>query len=300
MKRSIAFLLSLLAISAVSSVSVCAADSAQVTVTIADAQGKLAVAAEPVTVTDVDKDGSLTIYDALYQAHEVFYTGGAASGFAAVTSEYGLSLDMLWGSQNGGSYGYYVNNASAMSLADPVKDGDYLNAFVYTDLEKWTDMYCYFDTNTVSVQEGNAAELTLYAASLDENWQPVTLPVADAYITVDGSKSEWKTDAQGKVTVTLDDPGSHVLSAVSDSHILVPPVCKAEVTAAPVQTQAPVQTPTQAPAQTPTQAPTQAAASSAVTSTVPPTGDNIHTAVWIAAASALICAAAARKANKKK
>jgi hypothetical protein len=75
-------------------------------VTIADGEGKLALVQKPVTVTDVDNDGALTIYDALWQAHEDNFKGGAKAGFEAVPTEYGLYMEMLWGTANGGSFAY--------------------------------------------------------------------------------------------------------------------------------------------------------------------------------------------------
>ena len=117
--------------------------SAKVLVSIAN--GTLVLAAEEITVTDVDNDGALTINDALYAAHEAKFDGGAAAGYGSASTEYGLSMTKLWGVENGGSYGYMVNNASAWSLADPVKTGDHVYAFVYTDTTGFSDSYSYFD-----------------------------------------------------------------------------------------------------------------------------------------------------------
>lgn len=206
------------------------ADSVTVYVTISDGTGKLVMSQEAVTVTDSDADGALTINDALFAAHEAKYEGGAAKGYLAYSSEFGLSLSKLWGEDNGGSYGYYLNNASAWSLTDEVKANDYVNAYVYTDLTTWSDTYSFFDKNTASAKGGEPVELTLSMAGYDENWNPVTLPVEGAIITIDGVASVYKTDAEGKVSITLDE-GSHVISAVSETVTLVPPVCVAEIEA---------------------------------------------------------------------
>lgn len=219
------------------------ADRAEVYVTIADSEGKLAIVQESVEVTDADGDGVLSISDALYQAHEDHYEGGAAAGYAASVGQYGLSMDKLWGTANGGSYGYCVNNTSAMSLSDPVKDGDFINAYVYTDLTAWSDTYCYFDRNTVSADANGSVTLTLMAAGYDANWNPVTLPVANATVMLNGAATEYKTDAEGKVTVTLEDAGIVVISATSESQTLVPPACVAtasENAPAPDQPSVPV------------------------------------------------------------
>ncbi len=312
MKQLFASLLSVLAVTAACTGAVFAeeTDSVNVYVTISDAEGTLALAAESIAVSDIDGDGALTINDALYLAHEACYDGGAAAGYASAYGDYGLSLNKLWGTENGGSYGYYVNNASAWSLADPVADGDYINAFVYTDLNAWSDTYCYFDANSVSAEAGEEVTLTLLAAGYDADWNPAVLPVEDAIITIDGEASDWRTDAEGKVTLSFKNGGNFVISAVSDTQILVPPVCKAAVTGTEEETAAPTEAleateaePTETTAsEEPTEADTQAAASDAKgTVTSPDTGNS--SGLCAAGAGALAClgiVTAARKRNHEK
>ena len=219
-KYAIAFLCALLALA------FCGAAVAEtVYVTIADGQGQLVMVNAAIDVTDVDADGALTINDALYAAHEAAYEGGAEAGYAAADAGYGLSISKLWGEENGGSYGYYLNDVSAYSLLDPVADGDYLNAFVYTDLEAWSDLYCTFGYREVVADAGANIKLTLNMMTFDENWNPVSLPVEGAILTIDGEDSDYVTDAEGNVQFTLDAAGDHLISARSDSAILVPPVC---------------------------------------------------------------------------
>ncbi|MCR5824765.1 MAG: hypothetical protein K6G60_10080 [Lachnospiraceae bacterium] len=197
---------------------------ADVVVYVSIVNGDIKLAQHAVTVKDIDNDGALTINDALYLAHEAKFNGGAAAGYGSAQSQWGLSLTKLWGVENGGSYGYYVNNASAMGLTDPVKNGDYVNAFVYTDTVAFSDSYAFFNENVVTGNTGKEIKLTLSAAGYDANWNPVTLPVANATITVDGVKTNYKTDADGKVTIKVASTGRHIVSAVSDSANLVPPV----------------------------------------------------------------------------
>lgn len=192
--------------------------------------GSLALTHEKLTVTDTDGDGALTVNDALYLAHEAKYKGGAAAGYGTENSIYGLSMTKLWGVSNGGSYGYYVNNKSAMSLTEALKDGDIIDAFAYTDTSAYSDVYCYFNISTVSAKKGDTVELTLSAAGFDASWNPITLPVSGAEITIDGKSTGIKTDDNGKATVTLNKSG--VISAKSNSQTLVPPVCMATVESA--------------------------------------------------------------------
>lgn len=219
-KYSISILCALLALA------LCGAAVAEtVYVTISDGQGQLVMSNAAIEVTDVDADGALTVNDALYAAHEAAFEGGAEAGYATADSGYGPSITRLWGEENGGSYGYYVNDVSAYSLADPVSDGDYLNAFVYTDLEAWSDQYCTFDYREVVADAGANINLTLNMMTFDENWNPVSLPVEGAILTIDGEDSEVVTDAEGKAQFTIEAAGEYLLSARSDSAILVPPVC---------------------------------------------------------------------------
>lgn len=226
--------------------------AANVYVTIVDAEGKIALAQEAVTVTDTDSDGFLSINDALYAAHEAKYDGGAAAGYGSAYGAYGLAMTKLWGTENGGSYGYYLNNASAWSLTDPVQEGDYVNAFVYTDLVTWSDTFCFFDVNTATAEEGGTVTLTLSAAGYDASYNPITVPVEGAVITVDGVASDIKTDAEGKATFTLETVGDVIISAVSETQTLVSPVCRVSVTAketqpAPTETVAATEAPQTAP-----------------------------------------------------
>lgn len=202
-------------------------------VTISDDSGKLVAAQEEIELTDVDGDGALTVNDALYNAHEKLYDGGATAGYGSDTGDYGLFITKLWGVENGGSYGYYVNTASAMGLTDPVKDGDSVSAFVYTDTTAFSDTFCYFEESVqedcvlfIDAEAGKEITYTLVAATFDENWAPITVPVAGAEITIDGKKTGVKTDENGKATITVPAVGNHIISAVSDSQTLVPPVAK--------------------------------------------------------------------------
>jgi len=230
MKRMFAMLLSLVCLLSLFAVAVSAeADPAttDVLVTIADGEGRLVMSQQRVTVQDCDGDGTLTIYDALYVAHEAGFTGGAEAGFSAEESEWGISLTKLWGVANGGSYGYYLNNQSPSSLLDMVEDGDYINAYVYTDTVGFSDTYCYFDRPAASLSSGEEVTLTLLSAGYDAQWNPVSDPVANATLWVNGKATEYKTDAEGKVTLKLENEGTKVytVSAKSEEINLVPPVC---------------------------------------------------------------------------
>ncbi len=198
-----------------------AADTVTVNITISSA-GELVVASKSVTVKDTDGDGALTVNDAISAAHDAFYKGGAKAGYLASEGDWGLSIEKLWGIENGGSYGYYRNNGMCMSLSDTISDGDYIAAYSYSDLTNWSDCYSYFDKTAYN---GADVALTLSVLSYDANWNLVSSPAAGAVIYIDGKATSYKTDANGKVKLGFDKAGTYTVSAKSDSQTIVPPVC---------------------------------------------------------------------------
>ncbi|MCR5816451.1 MAG: hypothetical protein K6F91_06190 [Ruminococcus sp.] len=200
--------------------------SAGVYVTIHDKDGDIALANTYLDVSDTDGDGELTIVDALYTAHEQFYEGGAEAGFAVAETDWGTSLAKLWGEENGGSYGYYVNNVSSWSMKDPIKDGDLVSAFVYTDTANFSDAYSFFDKSfgEIDADKGETIDLTLSYIGYDADWNTVVLPLEGAHIVLNGQETGFVTDADGKVTVDFMIGGDYIVSAVSDDVNLVSPV----------------------------------------------------------------------------
>ena len=197
------------------------ADSCDVYVTITNGEHKIVM--EEVTVTDTDGDGALTVSDALYNAHEEFYDGGAEAGYATEMTKWGLSLMKLWGVANGGSYGYYLNNQMCWSLTDTVADGDYLSAFVFTDTRTFSDAYTFFDANTLDVASGSDFDVTLKKMVFNSDGNAVAVPLEGAVITIDGEATDITTDANGKATIPTSAAGSFVISAASATETLVPP-----------------------------------------------------------------------------
>lgn len=232
-------------------------DGVTVNMTVS-AAGELVLVNQPVAVTDVDGDGALTVRDALTIAHDTYYeapsdedgakpeesdTSGDAQtpgdGEDAETPEDGENAEKdngfvvsgegfitkLWGVENGGSYGYYVNHVAATSITDPVADGDYLAAYTFADLEAWSDLYTYFESVKAACEPGSELALKLSGAGYDEEWNPVVKAVAGAKILVNGEETELVTDENGAVTVKFDEAGTYTVSAVSEEGTIVPPVC---------------------------------------------------------------------------
>lgn len=208
------------------------ADGVNAYVTIVDA-GSLALVQAKVYVTDVDADGALTINDALIAAHTEYFEDGAA-GFVTHTSDYGLTIDKLWGVENGGSYMYYLNDGMAWSLTDPISEGAYITAYGFQDLEGWSDVYTFFDKPVASVKAGERLELTLkgYDWTLDPNGG--ASPMANVTIYVNGEKARTATDSEGKAGIALGKVGVYVICAKSDTAFLTPAVCTVNVSFADV------------------------------------------------------------------
>lgn len=298
MKRIVAIFLIAILLVSVGVIFVRAEENTEVYVTITDKDGKLALAYEKVSVTDIDGDSTLTINDVLYAAHEQFYEGGAAAGYGTETTKWGLSLMKLWGTANGGSYGYLVNDAMAWSLTDPVKDGDYVAAFIYTDTKTFTDTYSFFDVKTAELSESAELTLTLSVNGYEDdgqgNWLPALNPVPNAELTIDGEPTGVMTDADGKATITFDKNGKFLVSATSTNLLLIPSVCLVTVScfeeatpdeADPTEDPTEIDEATEAPKETvaPTTATKDEATKDSATkdSTNPKTGDATMLWLWI-------------------
>ena len=224
------FLSTLLALAMLVSLTAFAEEAPTVYVSISTDTGALVLAYAPVTLTDVDGDGMLTICDALMEAHVAYHPDGAEA-FLAEDTEWGKSLYVLWGVDNGGSYGYMLNDVSPMSLLDPVQPGDHIKAYAFTDLTNFSDTYCYFTLPVVAAAVNTEITLTLSAAGYDEAWNPVTYAVQGAFLIVDGEVDDSiVTDAEGQFVLTFPEAGKYTISAVSNDLTLVPPVCIVTVT----------------------------------------------------------------------
>jgi hypothetical protein len=173
---------------------------------------------EPVALKDQDKDGKMTINDVLVALH----AAKCKDGYASVEGQYGLSITKLWGDESG-AFGYYLNDSMAMSLADEVKAGDRVYAYVYSDKTAWTDAYSFFSESMISGKLGQTVTVKLFSVGFDETYAPVNKPVAGATVTIDGQATEFKTGEDGSVQITLPSKAA-IISAKADGMTLVPPV----------------------------------------------------------------------------
>ncbi len=201
-----------------------AEDAPTVYVSITDDTGALVLACAPVSVTDADGNGHLTMNDALICAHETYYPDGAV-GYLAEESEFGMSVYRLWGVENGGSYGYCINDAFCINPYAVIWEGVHVKAYAFTDLSSFTDLYGFFQAPTMTVKTGEAVEMTLSVNAFDENWSAVVRPVPGAALSINGEPAGVVTDDAGMALLTFDAPGVYTVSAASDTITLVAPVC---------------------------------------------------------------------------
>lgn len=199
-------------------------------VTIAD-KGKVVVANNEITVTDLDASGDFNVDEVLYAAHKSKYTDGAAAGYASAMGNYGLYITKLWGNESG-NYGYWLNDASCWSLADTVKAEDSLVAFVYQNTEVW-DSYAKFANDTYTIAAEVAGPVTLQKAGYDSDWNTVftahkgaTLKVYDSDFN-ELAANEYKVadNGDGTYDVTVKAVGNYTIVAYDNVTPIVPALC---------------------------------------------------------------------------
>ena len=87
-----------------------------------------------------------------------------------------------------------------------------------------------FDKQKISTTSGESFTLNLSSLAYDESWNIVSENVKDAYITINGEKTEIKTNEKGNAVLSLDKKGKYIISAVSENQVLIPSVCIVNVT----------------------------------------------------------------------
>ncbi len=188
------------------------------------------VAAAPVELTGKTQ---YTLDDAFMAAHDLYYQGGSAAGYSSSEGAYGPAVDMLWGDTSG-LFGYQVNcgKDTVLGLTHEVKNGDTIDAYIMQSFYPDSEAYTAFNTVFAQTAVNEAVELTLSEAGYDENWNTVFSGCSNAYITVNGSKTDIVTDDSGKAAVTFDQPGKYIISAVKTKSVndsivtaITAPVC---------------------------------------------------------------------------
>lgn len=132
---------------------------------------------------EIPEAGS-TIKEVIKSLHKTYAKGGEGD-FVTSTGQYGEQIDKLWGVENGGNYMYYLNNAMAMGLDDPVKVGDTIDLIIMKDTTTWSDAYI------VLTAEASGTEVTAKAEAMgfDASFNTVMNPLKGTKLYyVDGNK----------------------------------------------------------------------------------------------------------------
>ncbi|MCQ2452220.1 MAG: carboxypeptidase-like regulatory domain-containing protein [Oscillospiraceae bacterium] len=206
----------------------------EVFISIADA-GTLVLNNEPLAVEDSDRDGMVTVDEVLLAAHAAFYRGGIKGYATEDLGKYGQCISRLWGVDNGGFYGFHVNDnldfTGEEQLSDPVLPQDCVYAYSFQDLLTWSDIYSYIVGDIQTAEDGSCFyQGQLMTLERDEFQQQVRLPLSGAEILVNGEKSGVFTDESGCFVLPLSADGSYELSAQAADLILIPPVCRFDCT----------------------------------------------------------------------
>ncbi len=210
-------------------------DPIDVYVSIAD-KGEIVMVKDKITVIDRDASGDFNVDEVLYAAHESGFTGGATEGYSSKMTEYGLAITKLWGDDETGSYGYWLNDASCWSLGDKVVEGDELVAFVYQNTEVW-DSYSKFAQGSYTAKAEVAVSVTLEKAGYDPDWNTVFAGHGGAMLKVyDGDFEELSSDnysvvdnSDGTYLVTVKEIGEYYVVAYDHATPIVPAICEISV-----------------------------------------------------------------------
>ena len=186
-----------------------AADPIKVYMTVSN-KGTLALAEKIVTVKDLNKDGIISVDEALQATHAKYCKGG----YATTQSSYGLQVIKLWGVEST-NVTFFKNDKLFMNNVgqEPVANGDLISANIQKDDKNYSDHYAYFNKKIVNAKVGNKFSLKLSAVAWGE---PMVAPNVQVGIWKDGKFKAIKgavTDKNGKVTLSFDKTGTYVVSA---------------------------------------------------------------------------------------
>lgn len=179
----------------------------------ADNDGK-AMANRPVTVKDIDEDGTLTYDEALVAAHKAY---NSESGYSVP----GGSVSKLWNIDTYNTLFFNSNKGLSVAVtASAVNEGDKLVASINKDGTYYADWYTFFDADTKAVTVGEPFSLTLKGhlgmAYTDADKADTALSGISVGTWSGGAFSaiSGKTTADdGKVTLSFDTAGTYYVTA---------------------------------------------------------------------------------------
>lgn len=161
-------------------------------------EGKTQLYCAALTVEDQDCDGTITYSDLFNAAHKTYCTAGT-EGFATIDTDYGPFITKFWGSETS-AVSYYANNAAVNSMNDRVNGNANVVAFFYQDTTGYTDLYTWFDKDSVKTVSGYEKTFTIHGAN-NQAPKGATVTVLDET----GAAVE-------SLTTTVDDAGEFVIN----------------------------------------------------------------------------------------
>lgn len=212
--------------------------SEDVLVSIAS-KGSIALSYAPVTAADRNGDGAVDIDEVMYAAHEKYYEGGAAKGYATASNEYGAYISRLWGDESG-NFGYFVDNKMSMGLGDKVADGQHVYAYINANAYPNNDAYAYFENTDIDATAHVKTTVKLTAQNgYDENWMPkfegcekAALKAYSADLKSEIADFKAVSQGGGEYSVSFKHAGDYRIVATAENSAIIPAVCKVSVKAA--------------------------------------------------------------------
>lgn len=183
-----------------------------------------AVVERTVTVTDLDRDGHLTVNEALVAAHDAYYEGGAEAGYATGDPfGYGTMVTKLWGVDTTNTL-FYVNGEGIPTgiMADEIAAGDSIYASVNADDANYADWYTKFDiteggdvTTTEDVTLTLTGHLGMAYTDEDKEFKPlgglqIGIWKNGEFTPIEGAV----TDETGKATFHFREAGDVIVTAM--------------------------------------------------------------------------------------
>ena len=188
-----------------------------------------------VPLEDCDGKEGITVNDILLKTHILYAPNGAQS-----YQTYQTWITKMWEDESG-AVGYLKNQTFCWDINETVESGDVIDAYVYQDLFDFKDLFSYFDQREVNVDARTPFELTLYHLQPYGSEYKV-VPVSGAQILINGETTDYTTDSEGKVTITIEKGGSYEILAKCNSVVTVPAACLVEVDSNQIKLYPPVLT----------------------------------------------------------
>lgn len=160
--------------------------------------GKTKLFQAPVTVSDLDCDGTITYRDLLEAAHSAYCSTGA-KGFTIEEGENGLTVTQFWGTKTG-DVGFCANNSQVKNLLGKVSGNCKLVAYFNRDTVNRSDLYTYFAKESMKAVSG--MDKTFTVLGMDG-----IIP-AGVTVTVKNSKGQ----AMKALATTVAEDGSFIVN----------------------------------------------------------------------------------------